>query len=513
MIRAQIIKADTVETVSVQTGTRLSDILGQEHSFDLPCGGKQKCKRCSIRVQGQLSEPEEIERATFSQEQLADGWRLACVSRALGDVRIYPELPVFDAICTDAVMPQFSEDSLDRRYGVAADIGTTTVCIQLYGPDGLLESVSMKNPQTAFGADVISRIERSMSGERAALAACIRRALSELICRALEKADVRAEKIDFLVLTGNTTMLYLLTERDPEALSHAPFQAGHLFGEYLPADEFFPELGLRKEVQAYLPRCMSAFVGADITTALLASGLCAREESGMLVDIGTNGEIALWHEKKLYVCSTAAGPAFEGVGMSCGVYGVRGAVDKVWLSGDAIRYSTISGKKPVGICGSGAVDAIAVMLHTEQIDETGTMTQTDVFDIAPNVFINGQDVRKMQLAKGAIRAGLETLLRHVGIDWDELSSFSIAGGFGRYLNLNSAAEIGLIPQSILPRTQVIGNAALAGAAILLRNRNYVAYTQELAEQAHTIALDANPEFMEQFMLCMMFGADDAARDA
>lgn len=503
-IRA-VIMADGAEyAVGAEQGATLAEILGASHPIDLPCGGKGRCLRCRIRAEGALSPPDETERAALSPEELAAGIRLACISRAQGDVVLWPGDAIYENICSGGFAVPFVLDPLYREYGLAVDIGTTTVCARLYGPQGQVSSASMKNPQTAFGADVISRIERSLAGESKALSDSICGALGELAGRLLAEAGIAPQQLDSAVLTGNTTMLYLLTGQNPECLSHAPFIADRLFGEQVQAAPLLAGIPLLETAQALLPRCVSAFVGADITAALLASGMCERAGSAMLVDVGTNGEIALWHGGKLYTSSTAAGPAFEGVGLTCGVYGVRGAVDRLWLENGAVRHSTIGGERPVGICGSGAVDALAVMLACGVIDETGAFEEGDAFPVAEGVFVSAGDVRRIQLAKGAVRAGMETLLCTAGIGWASVDTLFIAGGFGSYLHLPSAAAIGLLPEEMLARTQVIGNASLTGASMLLQNRAFAEQSRRLADAAVTVALDANPVFMEQYVTAMLF---------
>jgi len=489
------------QTVQAESGVLLSNVLRGNGPYDLPCGGKTLCRRCRIRASGRLSPLTDIELETFSLHELQNGLRLACLTYAEGDAELFPD-PADIAIMDKGVTADYSFNPLYEKYGIIADIGTTTVCMRLYGCSGLIGSTSLKNPQTAFGADIISRIEHSLAGKGAELSGTILNALTDMASKLAYAAGIDGSQIDAAVLTGNTTMLYLLSGYSPKALSRAPFDADKLFGDYTPALHLLPKLN--KNASVYIPRCMSAFVGADITMALLASGLCDKPKTGIMVDIGTNAEIALWHKEKLQACSTAAGPAFEGAGLSCGVYGVDGAVDHIWLDNGSVRYSTINGKKPIGICGSGIADALSVMLESEIIDETGAFEDEDDFRISEYVHVSQKDVRKLQLSKAAVRAGMETLLQMSGITWDEVSVLYIAGGFGSYLNLNSAAHIGLIPEQMLSRTKVIGNAALSGASMLLQNKGFIEKSRILASNAQTIQLDRNPVFSELYIDWMMF---------
>lgn len=193
-----------------------------------------------------------------------------------------------------------SEYPMYSRYGISVDIGTTTVCASLLDTNGIIGTVSRKNPQTGFGADVISRIEKALSGELSALAKYIRGAITEMIVELCSDCNISTDLVDAAVITGNTVMLYLLMEQNPETLSHAPFKADILFGECVSAKTL--GLPISSDASIYLPRCISSFVGGDITTAIIASGMCSREETSMLIDIGTNGEIALWHRGELLCC-------------------------------------------------------------------------------------------------------------------------------------------------------------------------------------------------------------------
>ena len=482
-----LIEKDRERHLTAQKGDNLPHALIQHGVYiDLPCAGRGACEGCWVLVGGQR--------------------RLACQTVLEGDVRVELIKPdEMSAIATGGqAQLTLGDDPLYTQYGVSVDIGTTTVCAYLLDKNGrTIGTATRKNPQTRFGADVISRIEKAMAGQGDELSECIRGALAEMIDQLCVDAGVQPDLIDGLVLTGNTVMLYLFAGQDPTDLSRAPFNAGRLFGEQLDAREL--GLALAPGARVYLPRCISAFVGGDITTAIIASGMCESDQTGLLVDIGTNGEIALWRDGELICCSTAAGPAFEGAGIVHGVYGIPGAIDRVWVENGKARYSTISGAPAVGICGSGIVDALATMLKLGVIDETGAFAERDKnFELENHVGVTPADVRQIQLAKGSVRAGLETLLTATGVDKSQIDTLYIAGGFGSYLDMQSAADIGLIPRELLERVKVIGNAAHTGATMLLRDKALIRATEQMAEGARTIALDANPVFSENFMMQMLF---------
>ena len=355
---------DSIRQISVARGTLASDALRRAGlKADMPCGGQGRCGKCKVRASGALSPLSQAEGDLLTPEEIAGGIRLACCVRAEGDSAITLLGSARSQICLSGDMEPVALRPRFTSCGAAVDIGTTTLAARLYTPDGVLAAAaSAVNPQSGWGADVISRIEASLRGQAAPLAECIRSAVDGLLRQMAGQARIAPESIDGLAVTGNTAMLYLFTGISPESLSHAPFQATRLFGECCPASR----LGLHStapDAVVYLPRCMSAFVGADITTALLASGLCRGDETRLLVDIGTNGEMALWHRGKLYCCSTAAGPAFEGTGLSMGMRGQDGAVDHVVLHSGILEPHVIGDGLPRGICGSGAVDALACLLE------------------------------------------------------------------------------------------------------------------------------------------------------
>lgn len=480
-------------------GSPLSEIIAGEK----PCGGHGKCGKCKVWAKGKLSTPSEAERELLSKEELAAGIRLSCCTFAEGDCEVRSLAFSSDTqIVTGGKQAEFKLDPTFEHYGAAIDIGTTTLAARLYDTKGnLLASVSRLNPQSEFGADVISRIEAALGGSAQALADSIRRAIGDILVQLALSATVDIQKIDSVVITGNTVMLSLLTLEDTEPFSHAPFEAKRLFGEVLNASE----LGLsviRPDSKIYLPPCISAFVGADTVCALLATGLC-KHETAMLVDIGTNGEMAIRHNGKLTVCSTAAGPAFEGVGISMGMRGAAGAIDKVVLV-NGVPYPHVIGEgKAIGICGSGLVDAAACMLDSEIIDETGALDD-DPFELCGGVSLTAQDIRMLQLAKSAICAGLLTLVESAGLEPEDVPMLYIAGGFGNYLNKKSAAKIGLLPSSLAENSETVGNSALEGAAMLLLDASIMETAREIALSATTLELSTHKGFSEHFMMGMMF---------
>lgn len=474
---------------------------------------------------GDVSPLTESERSHLTDEEIKNGIRLACHTYILGKCAVESiDDSNNTAVLTDGEIGKIPLSPSFKKLGVAIDIGTTTLAARLISTSGItLSECGVSNPQSLFGADVISRIEAFLAGNGSELAKLIKSSIDSLISELCKKAHRIPSEIDGIAITGNTVMLYLLTGTSPEPLSHAPFSLTRPFGESLTASD----LGLtsvESDTEIYLPPCISAFIGADTVCAIIASGLCDQPYSteqtlgtseksnagklnttktALLADIGTNGEMALWHGGKLYVCSTAAGPAFEGVGISMGMRGERGAIDRVSLVNGRLEASVIGGGTPKGICGSGLVDAVAALLDIEELDETGYLDGEEVSILFP-VNLTAKDIRMVQLAKSAICAGICTLMNEAKVTEDSVSVLYIAGGFGNYLNKTAAGRIGLLPKKLVNKTKNIGNAALIGAEMLLLNNDARLFAEKLSKDAFTVELSTNKYFSESFMSGMMF---------
>ena len=448
--------------------------------FSRPCAGRGICGKCAVRLSGQVSEPNEVE--------IAAGTRLACQAIITGDAQVWlPQEQKLRQIQINSIAQPELKSPMAGKIGAAVDIGTTTVAVRRYSlqTGECLGESAMANPQNSIAADVMGRIGAAMEGSLSKLQAQI----TDTIYHLLQQAGGSA---DHMVITGNTTMLYLLTGRNPENLSHAPFAADCLF------DEEITLFG----IPAYLPPCMNAFVGADITCAVMFSQMC-RNRTSLLCDIGTNGEIALWKDGILHVTSTAAGPAFEGAGISCGCSSILGAIDKVTAQNGQLVLHTIGEVPAVGLCGSGLIDAVAAMRHLQWLDETGAL-KNDPVVLAPDVSVTQKDIRALQLAKAAIAAGIETLMNLSDTKQEEIETLYLAGGFGSHLSMQSAAAIGLLPKKLVEKTTVIGNAALSGAAQILLNQKQIPELRKLAANSQHWNLGGNTVFQSCFMEQMFF---------
>ncbi len=431
----------------------------------------------------------------------------------------------------DLVALDVGRDSSGSLWAAAVDIGTTTVAMYLVNlADGIVAgSRAELNRQGPFGADVISRLEYARNGEKETveLQRAIVGQLSHLLSALAADYDVSPEDIHMLAVAGNTAMLHLMAGWDSKGLGEAPFLPAVLESQPFLADEIgfegFPRLRIWP-----LPS-LSAYVGADITSGIVASGMHQRNSTDLLLDIGTNGEMALGGAEGLVCCSTAAGPAFEGAHLSCGVGSIPGAVDHVDWNNGRFTFSTIDGIPATGFCGSGVVDLAAFLVKSKLVDDTGRMVESideaegdfgnitvETGETGPEiVFPEGpethrrmvftqKDLREIQLAKAAMSAGVETLLKQADLSVEDVGTLWLAGGFGSYIRPESAAAIGLIPPGFAEKTRSLGNAAARGALLCLLSREKHAEIRGISKAAETIELSGRPDFQNAYIEGMMF---------
>ncbi len=489
------------------------------HPVEQPCGGHGQCGKCRVRATGALSAPDEAERRSLSESNLRRGVRLACRTEVLGDAEVWPEATGAEAIMTGFTLPSLPDHA--EGVGLAVDVGTTTLAAYLYDLNDhrLLSVQSMPNPQRTFGADVISRLKAALEGRKEALRRAITGAIHTMATAALQAAARPEESLAHAVITGNTAMMYLLTGLDPSSIAFAPFKPASTMGQEAAGNA----LGLFPHTRVWLPECLSAYVGADITCAMVYAATRPEftETPLLLADIGTNGEMALFTGERSLTCSTAAGPAFEGAGIRCGMTAREGAICQVELREGRINCRTVGDVHPTGLCGSGLVDAVAILREMEVIDETGRMAMTghplascmETEDGQPafrfpgtEVLLTQADVRALQLAKSAICAGMLTLLDAAGLSPADVRTFQLAGGFGSCIRPETAEAIGLIPSGFAAKTHALGNGAGAGAAMMLLSERARAEGAAIRQRQTTVELSTSPVFQEAFMDCMLLEA-------
>jgi uncharacterized 2Fe-2S/4Fe-4S cluster protein (DUF4445 family) len=361
----------------------------------------------------------------------------------------------------------------------------------------------MLNPQTKYGGDVIMRIKYALENGVAALTHDIQAALAALAAECAGKIGINSHEIALITVVGNTTMHHLFLGITTETLAFAPYNAKVTEPLTLTAGDYgFAEV-CPDAVLLMFPN-VAGFVGADTVGAALAAALDEADEMTLLIDIGTNGEMVLGNKNHLATTSTAAGPAFEGALISCGMRGAEGAIDHVELSAEpdgdiAVKFSVIGGVKPIGICGSGLIDIISELVRTGLVDDSGRLMCGSEFQITEGISVTAKDVRELQLAKGAMAAGIQMLRERVGVKEQDIKRVLIAGAFGSYMKPESACGIGLIPKSLLSRVAAIGNAAGQGAKLAALSKDEYARAKRLALEMDYIDLATLPEFNDIFV--------------
>jgi len=521
-------------TVRASFGATIKEVAAVAGvQLDAPCGGLGTCGRCVVIARGELEPATADESVLLSAEMIAAGVRLACRARIMGDVTVNPlaqgeaadgglriletgrhhdvaiEPPAQRGITGDAPL-----------LGAVVDIGTTTVVVALVDLESgrQLGSASALNPQHPFGHDVMSRITHVAQHGSQSMRDPIVTTIQGLVCDALADAGGSAQRVRELSIAGNTTMVHLLLGMDPAPLGVAPYEPAFIAPAEYPASQMgLSELG---DAGVYILPGISAFVGADITAGLLATHIAEQERTVLFVDLGTNGEMVLRTSEGLVAASTAAGPALEGASIAYGMRAENGAVERVSL-GEAgeLLIETIGGATARGLCGSGLLDLVAVLLDTGVLDHTGRlrfdaphplasrvsdMDGTRAFKIAPGVFLTQRDVRQVQLANAAIASGIDLMLDAAHIEAGEVEEIIIAGGFGYHVKAAALVRMGMIPAGWHDRVSFAGNTAMTGALLALLDSGARRKAESIARRVRAIDLASHPEFQKRFVSAMRF---------
>ena len=470
---------------TVSHGINLMSALQDNHIFlDAPCGGNGKCGKCKVLISGQ-----EV---------------LACQTMVESDMSVtIPKQSGLKVLQTGLDNIQ-TMDPWKEGHLLAFDIGTTSlVCFLMDGKTGEeIGRSSMLNPQAAFGADVISRIQSALHGEMEQETKVIREGMTSLIRQVCETARIDPVQIGVVSVAGNPAMQQLFLGISPENLAGVPFAPILTEAKVISCKNILP---ICLNADLLIIPDISGYIGADTIGCVLSTELHNNKEITLLVDIGTNGEMVLGNKDRMIACSTAAGPALEGANIQFGMRGTDGAIDHVWLEKDRIHYSVIGGGEPKGICGSGLIDAIAVGLKTGLLNKRGRILNGNhIFHVSETVYLTQEDIRQVQLAKGAIYAGIFLMARQLGIEIKDIQKIQLAGAFGNYLSPESACRIGLLPEELLSRIEAVGNAAGSGAKMLARNQDLLPLTQKLTEKIEFLELASLPEFSRTFAKAMNF---------
>ncbi|MFH1476519.1 MAG: ASKHA domain-containing protein [Verrucomicrobiota bacterium] len=578
-------------------------------TIDTPCGGVGTCGKCRVQITSGVSAPSAADQKVFSDEEIRNGWRLACQTSIGNDItvhipasslfadqhqiletsagakievapairKIFVEMPAPSlddetpdllrleqaigsfktdiellrklpnllracefkgtAILADHWLIDFEAgDTTSRAYGVAFDIGTTTLVGALLdlrtGEEKAL--TSRMNPQIRFGDDVLSRIRHSTSCPDCLenIRDILTHELADMIAILCRESSVNHQQIYEITLAGNTVMQQILCGINSRFLGEVPFVPAHARGLMLAARRL--GLPIAHCGMAYVFPIIGGFVGGDTAAGMLSARILEREAPVLLVDIGTNGEIVLAHEGRLWSASTAAGPAFEGARITCGMRAAHGAIEKIILDEDA-HLGTIGNAPPSGICGSGLIDLVAELLNHGIVTSEGQLlppnelpaklskalgkrvrmtadgsteflvTSRSRGQAQEPIVLTQRDIREIQLGTGAIRAGTAILLKKAGIQPRDIRSVLLAGGFGNFIRRNHAQRIGLLPDGIdHERIAYIGNASLSGAKWALLSVDARKRVEALARQTLHIDLSRNSDFQAEFAEAMIF---------
>ncbi len=485
----------------IPKGTSLHDVLFA-YGVEFPCGGRGRCKGCRVRVaKGELPVTPEQENK-LSDEELEAGWRLSCQCRAEMDLEL--ELAQWSAeiLSDDASFDFVPQEGL----GIAVDVGTTTIVAQLLDlSNAKVYAVrTALNPQARYGADIMSRVSYAVEDNgKERLVRLIRKQIGKMVRELLEASGSREQDLKKIILAGNTVMHHLFSNLDLEPLSHYPFISENTGLQKFSVEELKWDIESNPEIM-FLP-CIGGFIGSDILAGVMILRMQESENLLALVDLGTNGEIVIGNRDRLISCSTAAGPAFEGARISMGMRASTGAISEVHIENGQQSCKILGNISPKGICGSGLVDAVATALDLSKIKPTGRFADgTHVMELCNPVSLTQTDIRELQLAKGAIAAGIHILLKNLGKTFEEVDTVYLAGAFGNYITISSANRIGLIkfnPDKIEPS----GNTALRGAKLaLFLPEDFV---NQLASSIEHISLSENPEFQDIYVEEMSFPAN------
>ena len=515
------------EQILIHSGATFIEAAGQAGIIlNTVCGGKGTCKKCLVYL-----EPDAREVLACQYKIDSDLTVTIPAGSRFFEQRILTEgIDAGSRIQPDIYKKYLREGSAAPIFGLAVDLGTTTVVARLIDMSGgeCLATEAALNPQTRFGDDVISRIAYAQTGkEFAELHEAVIDCINDLTARLCTKAAVETNGIYEMCVAGNTTMSHIFLKLPIIQLGQAPYEAYSLDAHNVPPGEL--GLQINPAGNIYTVENIAGFVGADTTAVALAVDIDSADEMMLIVDIGTNGEIVLGTKDKLYAASCAAGPALEGARITCGGRACDGAIEAVVINEDDIDLDVIGNVPPHSICGSGLIDAVTVMLDLGVINGTGRFAEPKTLEhklppaifariieqdgqpafrlagvASSPVFLSQKDIRQMQLAKGAIRAGIKLLQQKIGLEDNDIKRILLAGAFGNYIRRSSALRIGLLPAVEAERIRFVGNAAAAGAQMILISRQCRDQARELARKIEYVEIAHEPGFQDVYADSMLF---------
>lgn len=563
--------------VNVEEGTKISDCIRKAGlTMETPCNCIGKCGKCKVKVQGDLFSPSEEENKFLNGES---NIRLACYARVKGYVEVeilnknnnlntinrgysidakveceikevklpkidfHDSIPYLDYLNYDASSINVYKNiaDIDKSYsgdlygviyqnklmdirtcrkeilGVALDIGTTGLSAYLVDLKSgtVLSKASALNPQSEFGGDILSRITFCMNNDFGLemLKNSIIRKINEMIEELLED-NFKRNSVYRVIIAGNTTMLHLFLGINPVSIAKAPFKP--ILLDKIDVDPWKIAIDINENGIITILPSASGYIGADILSGIIATAFNEKKHDSIFIDIGTNGEIAAIHNGNLAAASTAAGPAFEGMNISCGLRAEEGAIDAFHIDDDYnISFSTIGNAEPRGICGSGLIDIVSFLVQKNILLKSGRFNynlnekirsslKDKKFYITNNIFISQNDIRQVQLAKGAIAAGITMLLNEIGIEINNVEEVVIAGAFGYHINSESIENIGIIPKGFKGKITFVGNSSVEGARLALINEKMLQNMIDLRKNINILELSNRKDFQDYFIKELSF---------
>ncbi len=538
MAKITIITSDEQYEAEVPVGSRIlaaADQVGLV--IETPCNGSGTCGKCKVQINE--DQTKETSWVLACQKQVTCDTIVQIPQRTANDPiqilqsglereteldsYIYKQYDTFRDITNIFGADQYlgfeSGNTTNFNYGIVVDIGTTTLVTSLVNLNTGKEVAvtSALNPQSQYGQDVLSRIRYASQPEGLAkLHQCVIEAINTMIETLAWKAKIIPDQIYEVIFSGNTCMLHLAVNSSPLSLGKYPYTSQLKGNEHFTA----ASVGLIASnlAKVYLPPIISAYIGADITSGIVAAGLEKSDKMVLFIDIGTNGEMILAGPMGLIGTSTAAGPAFEGMNIACGMRASSGAIESFQITEAGMRQQTIGNFPPIGICGSGLIDIVSELVANELVLPSGKFIQCNnapensiilregkaVFDLGHDLYLSQQDIRQVQLAKGAIRSGIEALLEQQGVSYDDVSEVQIAGSFGYHLKTASLINLGLLPQEFRGKVTFLGNTAKTGGHALLINQAARQRAAEWTQTVQVIDLSHFNAFDKLFVKCLSF---------
>jgi len=512
---------------SLPEGMNLRQGLRREGIYlDGACADQGRCGRCVVSVvEGNSGEPGELEGRLLGKEALAEGRRLACKIGLSGDltITIEPE-SLLELDLTgrwkEAWNSPLWHESRFRAswdgYGICVDMGTTSIASALLdlGKSRPVDIVASANPQAPWGEEILSRLAAANADadEAESLQGVLFDTVSKHLRRLCSRNGISTRSIKRVILVGNSAIHHLALGLDVSTLLSAPFLPVELGEKTLSPGDLPLSADLNPDVKFILPPLIGGFVGSDLTASLLAAR-AAGKSCGILMDIGTNSEIAVWKNGVILTASAAAGPAFEGGNIRCGMRAEEGAIYRVALTEDGVDFKVVGGMEPAGICGTGILDVVAEMLRWGLIDASGRVLKDVhpcqrgnvlVLDESSDIVFEPRDVETVQKAKAALSAVLALLMKKLNVDVELIEAVYLAGAFGGKFDPVNASVIGLLPPLPEDRFTMAGNAALVGASYILLSDEAGRESRRLAEIVEHVSVADDPEFEELYLESLFF---------